>query len=358
MVPSKYPIVITVLLILLLSSCEIEKIEYTRMLEGISFTGFQNGLFILYDQSISYYSPEVNKVYPGIYTYQNGKPLGNGIHSFYADRNGLISFQKDNKIEFIDLLNFISEGVLEIEKPRDIYRLYGYCLVSFGDKNTGGIAIVDLNEKRIEKTLHTGMEAGKIYRTENYLYVFSDGNLINDSIIEKFYYQRNTLSILHKLDSFNIGIRPVDFVEMTIHYDEYYHKGLAILCKGNSIIPASIVLFDLITEKVIRSFPFESTNIIPENLFWFPEEINGEKILASYVNNKIYSLSMSDPVEMSILINKNISNLFSTYEYYLAVSRDTLGSESYMYRFDLITLDLVDSLSIPTKALKLTGWGE
>src|SRR4030042_4798497 len=271
MIPSKYPIVLTIFLVLLLTSCEIEKTEYQTILDDVYFGGFRDGYLIVHNQSISYYSPEVNKVYPDIYTHQNGKPLGNGIHSFYVDLfsgPGLISLQKDNKIEFIDVANFISIGVQEIEKPRDIFDLHGrYCMVSFGDRSTGGIALVDFVEKKILKTLHTGIEAGKIYREENYLYVFSDGYLMNDSIIEQFYYSQNSPASMHKLDSFSIGIRPVDFAEITIHYDDYDHEGLVILCKGNTNIPASIVLFDLITEKVTRSYPFESTNIIPENLF-------------------------------------------------------------------------------------------
>ena len=204
------------------------------------------------------------------------------------------------------------------------------------------------------------MEAGKIYRKENYLYVFSDGCLINDSIIEKFYYQQNSASLLHKLDSFSIGIRPVDFAEMSIHYDGYTHAGLAILCKGNPTIPPSIVLFDLITEKVTNSFPFESTDINPESLFWFPEYYSwqsGDQFLASYINNKLYSLKLNNPVEISVLINKNVSFLIPSDDYYLAVSRDTVGPESYLYQFDLTTLDLVDSLSIPPRAFKLAGRG-
>jgi hypothetical protein len=136
----------------LLTSCEIEKTEYQTILDDVYFGGFRDGYLIVHNQSISYYSPEVNKVYPDIYTHQNGKPLGNGIHSFYVNLfsgPGLISLQKDNKIEFIDVVNFISEGFLEIEKPRDITEFDGqYCMVSFGNKSTGGIALVDLFEKK------------------------------------------------------------------------------------------------------------------------------------------------------------------------------------------------------------------
>ena len=351
------------LLVLFSAACEIEKTEYERFPEELSFHGF-SGNFILHNQSISYYSPEVNKIYPNIYSYQNGQPIGNGIHSFYVGKfsgPGLITYQIDSKVEFIDMVHLLSEGVLELENPRNIFDLRGHLLVSFGDNNTGGIAIIDDNERKIAKALNTGIEAGKVYRNrdENYLYVFSNGYLVSDSIIEKFYYEQGSPASLHKLDSFIIGVRPVDFVEMSIYYDDYSHAGLAILCKGDEIHPASIVLFDMITEEVAHSYPFASTSILPENLFWIPfyhsweYEDPSRKVLASYANDNLFSLNLSNPVEMSVLINRNISELLLVDEYLLGVLRDTSGTESYLYRFDRTTLNLVDSVSIPPRALKL-----
>ncbi len=361
MIQSKYRVILTIISILVLVSCEIEKTEYQSALDPVSFGGFRLGYFILHSQSISYYSSEVNKVYPDIYAHQNGKPLGNGIHSFYIQHDGLITFQKDNKIEFIDEVNIISEGFQEIEKPRDIYGSPGgYLLISFGDTGNEGIAMVDMVEKKIVKTQYIGIRAGRIYQKDNYIYVLSDGTIMNDSIIEKYYYQENSDTFLLKIESFEIGIRPVDFVTIPIHYEDYTHTGMAILCKGNATIPASIVLFDLITEKVIKTYSFESPDIIPENLFWFPDYWNWyhgdqskERIMVSHINDKLYTLTLNDPVQISVLINRNIDFLISTDDYCLAVSRDTVGTESYLYRFDITTLELVDSLSIPPKALRL-----
>lgn len=369
MKPANKLIVIPALGLLVLTSCEFKKTEYRPYLDPVSFSGFEYGYFILYNNSISYYSPDDNQVFPDLYEHQNGNPPGNGIHSFHnklTHSYGLITYQEDNRIEIIENVNLLSEGVLEIEKPRDIFSLRGrYCTVSFGDPGTGGIAVVDLVDKEFAKTVHTGIEAGEIYRTGNYLYVFSDGNSMNDSIIEKFYYKQNTPSSLHKLDSLPVGIRPVDFAEITIPYEDHPHAGLAILCKGNDTVPASIVLFDLVTENVIDSNPFESTDIVPENLFWFPFYRDpwqpgnpaSESDLVCYVSNKLFSLNLNKPVEMSVLINKNVSFLLPFDDHFLAVSRDTIGNKSYLYRFDPTSFELVDSLSIPPKALKLVGRG-
>jgi hypothetical protein len=357
MILLKHRLYIAFIAILSATSCEFETTEYQSILDPVYFSGFSFGYFILHQNSIDYYSYNDNKVFPNLYEHQNGMPPGNGIYSFEF---GLITYQEDNKIEFIDRVNFLSEGILEIDNPRNISGFPGYfCIVSYGDPVTGGIAIVDISAKEFSKIIHTGIGAGKIYLTGNYFYIFSDGNSINDSTIIKFYYEKYSPASVHKLDSIPIGIRPVDFVGMTIHYEGYSHNGLAILCRGNGIDPASIVSFDLVTEEVVGRYIFASTDIIPENLFWFPlyytweNEDPAQKVLISYVNNKLYVLKLDNPIEMSILINRNISDLVLKDDCYLAVSRDTTGTESYLYRFDRATLDLVDSLSIPPRALKL-----
>jgi hypothetical protein len=84
---------------LFITACEIEKTEYESILDNTSFSGFENDYFIIHNQSISYYSPKVNRIYPDIYAYQNGKHMGHGIHSFHISFRpfpGLITFQKEN----------------------------------------------------------------------------------------------------------------------------------------------------------------------------------------------------------------------------------------------------------------------
>ena len=341
-----------VLFSLLMTACEMQKTEYRDILDGEYCQGFSNGIAIVHERSISYYSPEVNKVYPNLYAHQNGNQLGNGIHSLAG---GMITFQEDNYIEFVDRVNFTTEGILDIEKPRSISYLRGYYVVSFGEKKAGGIAIVDVYSKSIEKIAQTDIQAGKVYQEGDFLYVFSDGSITNDTIIEKFYYDNRSPSSLLKLDSFNIGVRPIDFVEMDIPFDGAVHSGLAILCKGDAITPASIEVFDLILEEVVQSYSFESSDMEVENLFrlWEDGHTEGET-LVSYINNKLYTLTLNNPIELSLLIKENVSFLAPFEEYYLAISRDTLATTSNLYRYDQLTLDLVDSISINPKAIK---WG-
>lgn len=347
-----YHIIGAIFLGLLVSGCEFEKTENHRYIDETWFQGFGRDYFVVHTNSISYYSPEVHQVYPNIFTHQNGRPPGGDISCF--SRTGLMSFEKENNIEFIDIRNCTSIKTLEIENPRDIYFLKGqYCALSYGNNSEGGVAIVDLIDKSIASTVRTNNRAGEIYRKGDFLYVFSDGHSDQDSIIEKFYYAQNNPSSLERIETFTIGIRPVDFVEMDIQGDKSVHNGLAILCKGDDSTPASIVLFDLIIEEVVARYPFDSNDVCPENLFRIQENNSDSKALVSNINGKLYNLKLETPVEMSVLVNKNISEPIPSNDYYLAVSLDTLALSSYLYRFDLETLDLVDSIAINPKATEI-----
>jgi len=344
-------VILCIGMVLLLTTCEIEKTEYKNVIDDGSFSGFSSGSFILHRQSISYYSPEENKVFSDLYFHQNGVKIKNGIHSMQSfGYLGVITFQQDDAIELMDMVNFRSLGFLELENPRNINSEYPYCLVSFGDRETGGIAMIDIPGKEIVNTIRIGTETGKIFVDDQHVYVFCDGNNVEDSVLFRLYRAGYTPVALHKLDSFVIGIRPVDGVGISVHYPDYEHKGLAVLCKGNATIPASIVLLDLVTGKIAGSYPFESTTIEPENLFWLYNYDNQPKILGSLINNKLYALTLNNPVEKSILIDKNISSLIQSGKYYTGVSSDTAGTTSRLYRFDPQTLELVDSLVIDGKA--------
>jgi hypothetical protein len=349
-------VILCIGMVLLTATCEIEKTEYKNTIDDDSFSGFSSGSFILHSQSISYYSPLENKVFSDLYFHQNGVKTKNGIHSMISfGYVGAITFQQDNAIEFMDMVNFKSLGFLELENPRNINSGYPYCLVSFGDRETGGIAMIDIHAKEIVNTIRIGTETGKIFVDDQHIYVFCDGNNADDSVMYRLYRAGYTPASLHKLDSFVIGIRPVDGVGMSVNYPEYEHKGLAVLCKGNATIPASIVLLDLVTGKIAGSYPFESTALEPESLFWLYNYDNQPRILGSLINNKLYSLTLNNPVEKSLLIDKNIRSLIQSGNYYTGVSSDTAGTTTSLYRFDPYTLELVDSLVIDGKATGFSG---
>jgi len=337
----------------ILISCEKEKIEYKKTWDGHNFIGFKDGLFIVHDNSVGYYYPDSNKVFPDIFAHQNGWGLGTGVHSFDANA-GMITVENENKIEFVDLENFISIGSIEINRPRNIAFFGSYRLVSFGDRVSGGVALVDYN-RDLMQMIPTGNEAGKIYTDGSTCYVFCSGKDENDSIIaildREFV---NSVLSLRKVDSIVVGIKPVDFLEISLNFDSQ-HNGLAILCMGNQSVPASVVIFDLNTRKVQETYTFAKSGFKPESMFWIGEPYTGSRKLAVYADGKLYQTELSNPMVTSVLIDKNVSDFYRYDQTYLAVSRDTISPVSYLYKFDVTTLDLIDSIPIEGKAKKIEG---
>jgi hypothetical protein len=341
-------------IITILTSCELEKTEYERTWDGDDFIGFNDGLFIMHDNSIGYYNPDSNKVFSDIFKHQNGRGLGTGIQALNATA-GIITVEDENKIEFVDLENFISIESIEISRPRNIFNYGSNKLVSFGNRVSGGVAMVDYINRDLVQTVQTGNEAGKIYFDGNYYYVFCSGKDENDSIISILKADYSNLSEpLHKSDSMVVGIRPVDFAEISINYDSQ-HKGLAILCMGNKTVPASVVIFDLTTRMIQQTYHFDNPDLKPESMFWIGEPYSGSRILAVYANSKLYQTELTNPMVTSLLIDKNVSDFYRYDQTYLAVSRDTINPESWLYKFDLQTLDLLDSIAIDGKAKKIEG---
>jgi hypothetical protein len=347
---NNYIFLLVFLISFFIASCEKEVTNTCQICNDEGFWGFSNGFFTVHDNSIGYYDPDSNKVFPDLYRYQNGKGLGNGIHSF-NNYIGLLTVEKENKLEFIDMVNFLSLGSLELTEPRNIYFSFP-ALVSYGKRNSGGIALVDMQSQKIVKTVTTDIEAGKLFVNDDYVYVFSSGNDDRDSVIVRLYgiYSGN----IHRIDSIVIGSRPVDFVEITLE-EAHDHKGLAILCLGKENVPPSIVIFDLITGKVRNTYHFEDPDLKPENIFWINKLMSNGPILASYANKKLYQLILSDPIVSTILINKNISSLSKTRNNFIAVSRDTIQTISYLYKIDFELLFVQDSIPIEPKAKRIEG---
>jgi len=344
-------------LVLFITSCEVEWTNCRKVTnDEESFGGFSWGTFILHKQSIGYYSAEKNKVFNDIYFHQNGRNIGKDIHSMLTVGDyGSISYENANILEWINMVNFTSDGTVEIDKPRNIYANYPNFLVSFGDRLTGGIAVIDMTSKRIVDTLQTGTTAGAFCKHGTDLYVFTDGKNVQDSIIWRLRTRGHPSYAYFKENSFVVGIRPVDGVEINIQRADYTHEGLAILCLGGIADPASIVLLDLVTGEVADKYLFESTDVKPENLFWLYDYFNNSNRMISYIGNRLYSITLDNPVETSILVDRNVSRLYPWIEYYLGVSRDTTQATSYLYRFDPDMFEPVDSLAIDGRALDILG---
>jgi hypothetical protein len=355
-IPYVYAIFFSVAII---CSCEEEKTEYKRYLDDDDwFGGFSEGCFTIHEQSIGYFNPDSGKVFPDVFMYQNGRELGKGIHSFipgFYDSEGIISIEEENKIEFVDSKNLLSIGSIEITQPRNLYSFNENILVSYGSKPTGGIALINGTNKKTQKTIQTAIDAGKIYGAYPYYYLFSKGVDKNDSMIVKLYLDDYTdFSRLQMVENIVIGSRPVDFEEINLDFDSQ-HQGLAILCLGDGINPAFIVIFDLISQKVRGNYHFAENDFKPENLFWIGARNSNKRIMATCANGKVYQLQFTEPITANVLINKNLSEFFMRNDRYYSVSKDTLSDHSQLYTIDAESLEIIDSTTIEPRAKFVTG---
>jgi hypothetical protein len=340
----------------ILGSCEKEKTEYEQTWDSPFFKGFANGLFIVHRNSIDYYYPDSDNIAQDIFKIQNGREAGNDIPSFSPWWRGIITVENENKVEFVDVKNFISNGSLELDHPRNIYSLGEYELITFGNNISGGVALIDVTNQALVTTLGTDNEAGQFYPDDHgNFYIFCSGKNMNDSAVSVLNVDDlNNPQTINSIDTIVIGIRPVDFVEISLNFDSQ-HKGLAILCLGNQTVPASVVIFDLVTREVVETYHFDKQELNPESIFWIGEPYSGSRILAINANGKLYQTELTDPMVTSVLIDKNLSDFYRYDQTYLAVSRDTINPVSYMYKFDVTSLDLLDSIPIDGKAKEIAG---
>jgi hypothetical protein len=374
-------IFITVTLVVACMSCEKEKIEYKKEYSGNFFIGFAyNNNFIIHDESISYYSTDSNKVFNNLFEHQNGRKLGESVHSLKFFRNwkdiyGIITVEGENMIEIVDK-NFISVKQIQLDKPRNISIMYSgedIILVSYGDAENGGLAVIAPWDFSIADTIRTGNTAGEIY-VDNFIYVLSNGENDTDSTMAKIYYGNGPYA-LQKVEDIAIGKRPV--LSFPFKEDEtgFSNQSLLIYCLGNSVEKPKIVLFDLIRNNIINSYPYPTGTEYPEHILNI-DPYENEILYCS--NNKVYSSSLSDLGSQQLLTAHNLISLSLAgfknecldrdeqnnctvtgwAEYYIGISGDNNEGQQYLYRFNESNLfkeyfEVIDSIPINDNARKI-----
>jgi hypothetical protein len=384
-----------------IASCEKEKTEYHQTYNHDIFKGFSadRNYFILHDNSITYYNPDSNKVFHNLFEHQNGKKLGNSIHSFHPffynyveyKNSGVFSLEDENKLVYIDLNNFVYDFEVEIESPRNIELVTGESyvmrrenvlsfhphlhgssdhqsiLVSAGSGRNGKLVVIIPYSNIINSEINTGNDPGKIYVHDyDYVYVFcNEKSNQRDSTIAKIHFDNYDASDFQKVEDIYIGINPVDFVEFAEYETGFYNPNLAILCKGDENTPASIVLFDLLLNKITDTYSFGDSDLKPERIinfrnYSYSDQYNPE--VWFYANKKIYSANLSNLKQAEVLIDKDITELhhcFSNveiWESFLGVSNNSESANSYLYRFKhFYPYEVIDSIKIGEHAHKIVS---
>lgn len=384
MITRKSIFAIIVIIAVAFVSCEKEKIEYEKQYSGDSFYGFSlNNNFIIHDESISYYNADSNKVSGNLFEHQNGRKLGNSVHSLKFFRNwkddyGIITVEGENMIEIVDK-NFISVKQIPLYKPRNISIAWNsqdeFILISYGDAEHGGIAVFAPWDLSIIDSVRTGNTAGEIY-VHNYIYVSSNGDNDADTTIAKIYYGDGPFS-LQKVDDIVVGKGPVKNFETWHSIDGYYNRSLFIYCKGDEAEAPKIVLFDMIQDKVLGPYNLGSLANIPDQVL----DIYSDGEIYYNSNNSVYSVTLDDLASPKLLTRRNIMSLADVYlnespvkdpkinhycngcgDYYLGISAEENGEQQYLYRFygqffEDDFFELIDSIPIGPNAKEIVvGW--
>jgi hypothetical protein len=370
---------VSILAFLLFTSCEQEKTEYKSSDNSETlFYGFSDYFsnIIIHDESLSYYSQKSKKVFSNLFEYRNGRKLGKGIHSYkYANlfhHNkiiGVITVESENRVEIIDAKNFVSLKQISLESPRDIAIINDQYVttifISCGNSiSNGKLAVIvvynyaDNNTFDVTIEIGTGNIPGKIF-IHDYIYVLPHEQG-GSNTIAKIYRQNFDIYSFQKVDDIYVGENPVSFVGFSEGFSGHSNYSLAILCKGNASIPASIVNFDLVLNKIISEHSLETFEFLPEKIVRlsnYSGKASDEIWL--YANSRIYNVKLSQLEKPVVVFNRNISDLTRlTYpitmdDNYMAVSRDTVNEKSKLYLLRLNPPSVFDSITINGHAKKI-----
>ncbi|XOV93170.1 MAG: DUF5074 domain-containing protein [Bacteroidota bacterium] len=146
-------------------------------------TEFENGIFISNegnfgdgDASLSFYDPEVDRVYNNVYRLANeGMELGDVVQSIHLDDERVfLLVNNSNKVEALNLENMVTDYTIsDLKLPRYMTTssTKGYISewVSFSD--IGQVSIVDLKTGIIQKSIQTDYGAEGVIIANNYLFV-------------------------------------------------------------------------------------------------------------------------------------------------------------------------------------------
>lgn len=375
--------IIIVLITVVFISCEKEKVEYTKEYSGSIFGGFNRNLFVIHDESISYYNPDSNKIFSNLFEHQNGRKLGKSIHSlkFYYSQEGycgVITVEDENRVVFVDK-NFIAKKSIYLFKPRNIS--IGYIsgdlviLISYGNSKNGGVAIISTQNSEVITKINTVITPGEIV-FHDYIYVLSNGENTTDSIISKFYSGRGPFS-LQKVEDISVGKRPVSSLNFIESKTGFYNRSLLIHCLGDSMEQPKIVLYDLVLNKILNTYAFNHENNNSNSILGIVER-NDNIFFNS--GNKVYLASLDNFDTPELLSENNIISLAEVIigcsgvqyfydsqnnctgmygeKYYVGISGENNNGQQYLYRFKESCnyeefFELVDSIPIAPNAKKI-----
>jgi YVTN family beta-propeller protein len=206
------------------------------------------GLFNGGTGAISFIDRKTSAVTQNLFELVNGRPLGNVGQSMSSfGQTGLLVVNNANKIEFVDLRDFRSVGVIEnLALPSQIVvagntgKAYVTEWVGFGD--VGRVSVIDIGSRSVIKTIPVGKFPNAIAFHNNRIYVANS----NENTVTEITTVGDSV-----LRTITVGDRPNSFAAS--------QNNLLVLCGGNPSWTGTETAGSLAvisnTGTTIRNFP-------------------------------------------------------------------------------------------------------
>ncbi|MEN8765197.1 MAG: YncE family protein [Wenyingzhuangia sp.] len=301
--------------------------------------------------SVTYLSSDQSAKHQFIYLSANGVQLGTFLQSIaFSEISAYIIVDNTNTISVVDKSSFIKTGEIkeDLKTPRfmTVIGEKGY-VTNWGDPyNTTDdfIAVVDLSNNKVEKTISVGNGPERIISKGNKLYVSHKGA----------YGTNNIISIIDTLSD------SVSEIKVEDNPDELFfnsHDNLVVLSEGNTIYNptdwsieghtvGAIQTIDVTSNTVISSLPFKEGEH-PSLMVFDAGEIY------YYAEGKVFKINENDEVlSATVLIAQNLYGMDVKYGRLYGVEPNYTAQSSF-YVFDLETQEQTFTTKVALGASKI-----
>jgi hypothetical protein len=265
--------------VIALQSCKSDKVltapnEFTNGVFVVEQGQYTNGT-----GTISYLNKNTNTITKDVFGKKNGGAIGNVLQSMnIINGKAYLVVNNANKIVVCNAANMAFENTISSTKfPRYIKQINAQkaYVSEWGDSTDGAIRVLDLASKAFTKRIRVGNGAEQILVYGDRAYVTCNGAFTNSDSIAIVNINYDTL-----VGKIAVGANPESIV---LDAD----NNIWILSKGSwtnnfTVLnpTGSLVRYNTFTNKIDRTFTFNSTNSQPTSLC-----INGAKNVMYYLYN-------------------------------------------------------------------------
>jgi YVTN family beta-propeller protein len=267
---------LAIVAILVFNSC---KKESDNAVKG----AFSNGIFIVNEGqysggtgTITYFNPDSNYVKQDIFEAINNRPLGNVAQSMTIfNGKGYIVVNNAGKVEVVDAATFKSEGTItNLHNPSQFLPINGE--KAYVSDWIGNIAVIDLKNNTITKTITAGTGPDAMLKSGDYVYVSNTGGFSIDS----------TISVIDFTTDKLVKVIPVGNAPAEIVADG--NGKIWVICKGKGYtgysdagdLPGRIISIDPNSLEVDFTYKFTASDLHPEKMV-----INNQKSMVYFLYN-------------------------------------------------------------------------